>query len=79
MLLRVKEGNMFPFPLYFAYVLWLIIPIAIWSTFWKILGLWFSARNGEKTWFIVFVFINLLGILEIYYLHSRRCWPFKRK
>ncbi|MGA8904976.1 MAG: DUF5652 family protein [Candidatus Bathyarchaeia archaeon] len=67
------------FPLYLAYVIWLIVPIVIWSAFWKALGLWFSARNNEKTWFIVFAFINLLGILEIYYLHSRRCWPFRRK
>jgi hypothetical protein len=57
----------------------LIIPIAIWSYFWKILGLWFSARNNEKTWFIIFVFLNLVGILEIYYLHSRKCWLFKPK
>jgi len=67
------------FPLNLANLVWLIAPLAIWSYFWKFLGLWFSARKNEKAWFIVFVFINLIGILEVYYLHSRGCWPFKRK
>ncbi|MBI2448026.1 hypothetical protein HYV44_00495 [Candidatus Microgenomates bacterium] len=31
-------------------------------------ALWRSARNGQKVWFWVFVFINTLGILEIIYL-----------
>lgn len=62
-----------------ADILWLIIPIAIWSAFWKAFGLWFSARKNEKIWFVVFIFISLVGILEIYYLHSRKCWPFKGK
>ncbi len=56
-----------------------IVPLAIWGYFWKILGLWFSARNGQKNWFILFIVVNLAGILEIYYLHSRKCWPFKQK
>ena len=55
----------------------LLIPLIVWSYFWKVVGLWFSGRNNEKRWFLVFVFVNLLGILELYYLHSRKCWPFK--
>ncbi|MEM2840759.1 MAG: DUF5652 family protein [Candidatus Bathyarchaeia archaeon] len=55
----------------------LLVSLAIWSFFWKIPGLWFTARRGEKVWFIVIFFVNLAGILEIYYLHSRKCWPFK--
>jgi hypothetical protein len=66
-------------PQYVSLLYAIVIPLAIWSSFWKIIGLWFSARNGEKAWFIVFVIINLAGILEIYYLHNRRCWPFKPK
>ncbi|WP_455277041.1 DUF5652 family protein [[Eubacterium] cellulosolvens] len=57
----------------------ILIPLMIWSYFWKILGLWFSARNNEKIWFIIFIFVNLVGILEIYYLYSRKCWTFKPK
>ncbi len=65
-----------------SFVEWLlliIVPIAIWSSFWSIIGLWFSAKNSEKAWFIVFVFVHTAGILEIFYLHSRKCWPFKPK
>ncbi|MCK5627424.1 MAG: DUF5652 family protein [Candidatus Bathyarchaeia archaeon] len=68
---------MFPFDTIWFIVL--LIPLMIWNYFWKIPGLWFSARNNEKKWFIIFVFVNLAGILEIYYLHSRKCWPFKPK
>jgi hypothetical protein len=57
----------------------ILIPLAIWASFWKLIGLWFSAKNGEKVWFIIFTFINLAGVLEIDYLHSRKCWPFRPK
>ncbi len=55
----------------------MLVPLVVWGQFWKIIGLWFSARNNEKGWFTAILFINLLGMLEIYYLHSRKCWPFK--
>ena len=54
----------------------LVIIISIWCVFWKILGLWFSARKGDRGWFAAFIFVNLLGILEIYYLHHEGDWPF---
>jgi methionyl-tRNA synthetase len=57
-------------------ILWLSIPLVLWTLFWKIPALWFSARNGEKAWFVALFFINLVGILEIVYLRSRKCWPF---
>jgi len=57
----------------------IIIPLAIWNYFWKIIGLRFSARNREKVWSVVFVFINLVGILGLYYLYTRKCSPFKPK
>jgi hypothetical protein len=64
---------------YLAALLWLLVPLAIWGYLWKILGLWFSAKNNEKLWFAIFAFVNLAGILEIYYLYSRKCWPFQRR
>jgi len=54
-----------------------IAPLIVWSSFWMALGLWFSARNGDKVWFIFFLLVHLAGIPEIIYLHMRRCWPFK--
>jgi hypothetical protein len=68
----------FPLPGNLSLLVPLLVPLAVWSYFWKILGLWSSARNNEKIWFIVFVFINLAGFLELYYLYSKKCWPFKR-
>ena len=66
-------------PEYVTTILLLLVPLVIWSGFWKVVGLWFSAKNNEKVWFVIFVFINLAGLLEIYYLYSRKCWPFKKK
>ncbi len=65
------------FPFDISLLLIVLIPVVVWSYFWKALGLWFSARKGEKGWFIVFIFVNLAGILELFYLYSRRSWPFK--
>ncbi|MBU6231885.1 MAG: hypothetical protein KGI45_00825 [Patescibacteria group bacterium] len=31
-------------------------------------ALWYSARRGEKWWFIIFLIVNTLGILELIYL-----------
>jgi len=40
----------------------------IWSSIWKFLALWKSARKNQITWFVIFAVINTLGILEILYL-----------
>jgi len=48
----------------------------IWSVVWKALALWRAARNDSKPWFIVLMFINTLGILEILYLYV---WGKKEK
>jgi len=46
-----------------------ILPIlGIWSVIWKGLALWYSARNGQKFWFIPLVVVNLFGLPEIAYL-----------
>ncbi len=46
----------------------LIILITIWALFWKGLALWYSARKKQSIWFIIFLLINTVGILEIFYL-----------
>ncbi len=40
----------------------------VWSTAWKGLGLWNSAKNKQQYWFVAMLIINTLGILEIVYL-----------
>ena len=46
----------------------LLIVILIWSTAWKLLALWKSARKSHLVWFIVLGLVNLVGILEILYI-----------
>ncbi|HBU07107.1 MAG TPA: hypothetical protein DEB09_03400 [Candidatus Magasanikbacteria bacterium] len=46
-----------------------IITLIIWSGIWKGVALWKSARNNHLGWFITFMFINTLGILEILYIY----------
>ena len=43
--------------------------LALWTFIWKGMALWETARNGKKVWFVVFLLVNTLGILEILYLH----------
>jgi|YelNatPaOPRAMG01_1025707.scaffolds.fasta_scaffold108022_2 hypothetical protein len=43
--------------------------LILWSIAWKGLALWKSAREESKVWFIVFLIVNTLGILEILYLY----------
>lgn len=43
--------------------------IGIWSLVWKGLALWKSARKNHLVWFIIFVIISTIGILEILYIY----------
>lgn len=45
-----------------------IIMALVWSVFWKGLALWHSAQRGQPWWFVIMLFVNTLGILEIIYL-----------
>ena len=42
--------------------------ISVWELFWKGCGLWYSARNKEKTWFVCILIFNTAGILPIIYI-----------
>ncbi len=45
-----------------------LVVLIIWSTVWKGLALWHSARRAEYVWFIVLLLVNTAGILELVYL-----------
>jgi hypothetical protein len=45
-----------------------ILLLLVWSVVWKGFALWQSAKRSEKWWFIIFLFVNTAGILEIIYL-----------
>lgn len=53
------------------WLVFVIIPLVLWSVFWKALGLWHAARKGDTGWYVFLVFVNTLGILEIAYLYRR--------
>jgi hypothetical protein len=48
-------------------VIWLP-SLIIWTVFWKGYALWRAARNSQKVWFVILLFLNTLGIFEILYL-----------
>lgn len=41
----------------------------VWSLAWKGVALWKSASRKEKWWFIAFLVVNTLGVLEIAYIY----------
>ncbi|TXI90255.1 MAG: hypothetical protein E6Q36_01745 [Chryseobacterium sp.] len=48
--------------------LWWFSLLFIWSLAWKGWALWIAAHKNQKVWFIVFLIVNTLGILEIFYI-----------
>jgi methionyl-tRNA synthetase len=46
----------------------IFVVMMLWSLAWKGLALWKSARK-DKVWFIIFLFVNTLGLLEILYIY----------
>ncbi len=46
---------------------WVILLI-LWTIPWKGVALWKSAQLSHKKWFIVLLFVNTVGLLEMYYI-----------
>lgn len=42
--------------------------VALWTLPWKGVALWRAARSDHHAWFIAFLVIHTLGILEILYI-----------
>lgn len=55
-------------PALFVVMVPFILAFILWAVVWKGLALWHAARRKEPVWFIVFLLVNTLGILEIIYL-----------
>jgi len=45
-----------------------LVPLLVWSVFWKGLAMWRAARRDQPLWYIALLVINTAGILEILYL-----------
>lgn len=46
----------------------LIIPLVLWSTFWKGVALWQASGRRQLLWFIILLVVNTVGLLEIAYI-----------
>ncbi|HEV2282926.1 MAG TPA: DUF5652 family protein [bacterium] len=42
--------------------------LIVWSLIWKGFALWRAARAGQAAWFVVLLFVNTAGLLDIAYL-----------
>jgi len=47
----------------------LIIVLLVWNYFWKGKALWKAAKSNSIVWFIILLFVNTLGALEMIYLY----------
>lgn len=45
-----------------------LLPLVVWSLFWKGWALWKAAKADSKPWFIALLVINTMGILDILYI-----------
>lgn len=45
-----------------------LIALALWDGVWKVIGMWRSARNKQRAWFICIAVFNTADILPIIYL-----------
>jgi hypothetical protein len=55
-------------PVWLAFLIPVLILIAIWDGVWKAIGMWKSARNHQLAWFICIAIFNTVGILPIIYI-----------
>ncbi len=46
---------------------WLLVAV-VWSVIWGGFALWRAAKLSQKWWFVVFLVVHTLGILEILYI-----------
>ncbi|HBP01229.1 MAG TPA: hypothetical protein DD454_03395 [Candidatus Moranbacteria bacterium] len=47
---------------------WILIILLLWMIPWKGWALWRAAKRGHKGWFVLFLIVNTLAILEILYI-----------
>lgn len=63
-------GNSYSYGSFFGHSLLglFVVPLVLWSLFWKGWALWKAARNGDKWWYVALLVLNTAGILEIIYI-----------
>jgi len=56
----------------YAWLIPLLVILSIWSSVWKIIAMWKSAKNNHLVWFIAIAIVNSVGILPIIYILLNR-------
>lgn len=51
-----------------------VLPLILWSSFWKAWALWKAAGKRQLVWFIILLLVNTLGLLEICYIFYLNRW-----
>lgn len=46
----------------------ILLVMLFWVLPWKSVALWMSARRGHMIWFIIFLIVNSVAILPIFYI-----------
>lgn len=47
---------------------WLLAIVVLWSVAWMGVAMWKSAKKNHLIWFVIFLLVHTLGILEILYI-----------
>jgi len=58
-------------PVDYSWLAWLIplvVLLALWEMVWKAVAMWKAARNNQLTWYVVLLIFNTIGILPILYV-----------
>ena len=45
-----------------------VVVFVIWTFAWKGVALWKASRLSHRSWFVVFLIVNSIGVLEIIYI-----------
>ncbi len=56
-------------------VVLIIILVTIWDVVWKAIAMWRAAKRDSKTWFVILMIVNSVGVLPILYLIFTRRKP----
>ena len=46
-----------------------MLAVLVWTIYWKYQAIWYAVKHEHKWWFLAFLVINTVGILEILYLY----------
>ena len=63
-----NDPNFLLHGLLFGWMSFVLIPLMLWSLVWKGWALWKAVKNDSKSWFIILLVLNTIGIMDILYI-----------